>query len=147
MKKNILVSVALVTVLASLACSSSTTGGNIQSACNITGTYKIHYAVSAGSGATCTAIPDQTLDLTPKDAGSAGDAGTSACTPTTNAATCSMTYSCTTKAGGFTTTSSGSTTFAKDGSSGTGTSHSKMVNDADGSVLSDCGYDITYTRQ
>src|ERR1035437_8257716 len=83
MKKNILVSVALVTVLASLACSSSTTTGPIQNACNITGTYKIHYTVS-GDGGTCTAIPDQTLDLTPKDAGTASDAGTSSCNPTTD---------------------------------------------------------------
>ena len=145
--KNLLVSGAVLAILATLACSSSTTTGNIQSACNITGTYKIHYAVSAGSGATCTAIPDQPLDLPPKDAGSAGDAGTSSCNPTTDTSACSVSYDCTTKAAGYTTTSTGSTTFAKDGSSGTGTSHSKTVKDADGSVLSDCGYDITYTRQ
>jgi len=145
--KNILVSAAVVAVLASVACSSDTTTGNIQNACNITGTYKIHYTVKAGSGATCTAIPDQTLDLTPKDAGSAGDAGTSSCNPTTDTATCTATYSCTTKTGGFTSVSSGSTTFAKDGSTGTGTSSSKTTKDSDGSVLSDCSYDITYTRQ
>ena len=139
--------VAIVTVLASVACSSSTTTGTIQSACNITGTYKIHYAVGAGSGAMCTAIPDQTLDLTPKDSGTTGDAGTSSCNPTTNTSTCSMSYDCTTSTSGFTTTSSGSTTFAKDGSSGTGTTHTKTVQDSDGTVLSDCTYDITYTRQ
>jgi hypothetical protein len=138
----------LLVLVAAAACSSSSTPGNIQSACNITGMYKVHYSLKAGDAGACPTPADLTIDLTPKDAGSTGgDAGASPCTTSTDTSTCTATASCVTDVAGYKSTTSSSTTFASDGSSGTGTSSSKTVKDSDGSVLSDCSFDITYTRQ
>ena len=134
---------ATAVVIASVACSSSSSN-NIASACNINGTYKVHETVHAGSDPTCTAPADSTITMS-----TSGDAGAAqpGCTTTQDLSACSSTSTCKIAAAGFTTNVSVNIKFASDGSTGSGSVTSKTTKDADGSTLSNCSYDITYTRQ
>jgi hypothetical protein len=125
------------------ASSSGSSGGG---QCSIApGTYKIHYTGAAANGATCPAIPDQTITVSPSDGG-ASDAGNPAgCTISNDAATCTTTVDCTTDTNGFSTVSHSKTTIS--GTTVTGSSSNKTTQDADGGVLSDCAYDFTWTKQ
>ena len=143
--KVAVVSVLALSGIASVACSSAdTTSGNLAKACNISGTYKVHQTPQAGAAATCGAVADSTVTLN-----SSGDAGaaTPGCTNTQDTSTCTASTTCKIATSGFTTNVSATVKFAADGSSGSGSISSKTTKDADGSVLSDCTYDITYTRQ
>ena len=127
--------------------SSSGSSGSTDKCALPDGQYKVHYTKKAGSGASCPDLPDQTVtvDSTKKSDAGAGDGGTNGCTTKTDEANCSVTVDCTTKTSGFTTVSNTQTKISN--GSLTGSQTSKTTNDADGSVLSDCGYDFTWTKQ
>jgi hypothetical protein len=126
---------------------SSSSGSSGGTQCTIApGTYTIHYTGAATNGPTCTALPDQTITVSPSDGGAASDAGTPAgCTIANDTATCTTTVDCTTDTNGFSTVTHSKTTLT--GTSVTGSSSNKTTQDADGGVLSDCGYDFTWTKQ
>jgi hypothetical protein len=110
--------------------------------------YKAHFVVAAGSAPNCKA-PDDQDETFPggsdagSDAGSSGaDAGGS-CTTTQNG--CTFDTNCTFDIGGYSSVTSGTLTVS--GSGITGTSHAKSIKDSDGTVLIDCTYDITWTKE
>lgn len=108
------------------------------------GTYTIHYTKTGGL-ASCQEIPDQTFTMKETDGGTA-DAGTNPnCTSTTDTASCTTTTDCTFKQQGYTTTSKN--TFTSKNGSVSGTSSTKTVKDSDGSVVYDCSYSQTWTKQ
>lgn len=121
--------------------SSSSSGG--ANACELApGTYTIKTTRTAGDPAKC---PEATndIEIKPTDGGTSDvDAG-SACKVTVDEANCSSVIECTYSTSGFTTTTKN--TFST--KTLTGSSSSKTVKDSDGSVLSECSYDVTWTKK
>lgn len=121
--------------------SSSSSGG--ASACEIApGTYTAKYTETSGN-AGCTAIPDQTFEIKASDGGTSNADAGSACQVTLDEANCSSVIECKYSQSGFTTTTK--TTFST--KTLTGTQASKTVKDSDQSVLSNCSYDVAWTKK
>jgi hypothetical protein len=121
--------------------SSSSSGG--ANACEIApGTYTVKSTRTAGDPAKC---PEASNDIEIKetDGGKSDvDAG-SACKVTVDEANCSSVIECTYSTSGFTTTTK--STFST--KTLTGSNSSKTVKDSDGSVLSECSYDVSWTKK
>lgn len=123
--------------------SSSSSGGASQ--CELApGKYTVKNTRTAGDPTKCPEPPAQTIEIKETDGGSNNnaDAG-SDCKVTIDEAACSSVIECTFSQSGFTTTSR--TTFSTKDLKGT--QSSKTVQDSDGTVLSDCSYDVTWTKQ
>jgi hypothetical protein len=107
------------------------------------GSYTVHYTLGAASLPACQPIADQTITIQPPDGGATAQPP-AGCTYKSDAIACTFVSDCTFATNGFTTTSK--TTFAY-GAVISGTSASKVVKDSDGSVISNCTYEFTYTKK
>ncbi len=117
-------------------------GGETDKCALAPGKYTSHYTSATGT-TTCPKPPDSSFTISASDGGTT-DAG-SACTSTTDTATCTVTTECTFTTSGYTTKSK--TVIKNSNGAVTGSQTSKTSKDADGSVLSDCTYEFTWTKE